>query len=605
MSAFTYLKDSLQNLVAGLGTARDKASHSHYALPVMDDQQLLNAFRGSWTAQKGVSIPAVDACRNWRNWQADKAQIELIEAEEDRLNVKGKILEALLKARLFGGAAVFIGTGERDTASELKPDRVGKGGIKYLTVMTRRQLSATEIEQDPQSPRFGKPKAYRLPGSTVEIHPSRLVIFVGVPHPDPELAIGTGFGWGDSVLLSAMPAVRHYDETVANVVSLVYEAKIDVINIPNLMSSMQDKNYERLLLERLRLAGTAKGINGTLILDGQETHSSKSASFGTLPDVIAKTEQGVAGAFDIPGTRMFGQSSTGLGANGEENTRNYYDNVASRQKLEIKPAMSVLDECLIRSALGSRPKEIHYTWAPLWQATAKERADIGKTTADTIKALKDSGLFPEDALSTAAVNLLVELSVMPGLEAAIEKFGAELPDDDDDLPGTAADQPVAKKAITDAAPRSLYVSRTVTNAADIIAWAKSQGFETTLPADDLHVTVAYSRRAVDWMKIGESWSGDRDGKLSIAPGGARLIDQFGEGAVVLLFNSSELAWRHVSIIEAGASWDWPEYQPHITFTYEPGSVDLSKVEPYRGAIELGPEIFAEVIENWQDKLKEQ
>lgn len=596
MSAFTYLKDSLQNLVAGLGTARDKASHSHYALPLMDDQQLLNAFRGSWTAQKGVSIPAVDACRNWRNWQADKAQIELIEAEEDRLNVKGKILEALLMARLFGGAAVFIGTGERDTASELKPDRVGKGGIKYLTVMTRRQLSATEIEQDPQSPRFGKPKAYRLPGSTVEIHPSRLVIFVGVPHPDPELAIGTGFGWGDSVLLSAMPAVRHYDETVANVVSLVYEAKIDVINIPNLMSSMQDKNYERLLLERLRLAATAKGINGTLILDGQETHSSKSASFGNLPEVIAKTEQGVAGAFDIPGTRMFGQSSTGLGANGEENTRNYYDNVASRQKLEIKPAMSVLDEGLIRSALGSRPKEVHYTWAPLWQATAKERADIGKTTADTIKALKDSGLFPEDALSTAAVNLLVELSVMPGLEAAIEKFGSELPDDDDgdDLPSTVADQPVAKKAITDAAPRSLYVSRKVINGGEIIAWAKSQGFEYTVPATDLHVTVAYSRNPVDWMKVGESWSGDGKGQLKIAPGGARLIDKFGEGAVVLLFNSSELAWRHVSIVEAGASWDWPDYQPHITFTYEPGSVDIDKVEPYRGAIELGPEIFEEL-----------
>lgn len=597
MSAFTYLKDSLQNLVAGLGTARDKASHSHYALPVMDDQQLLNAFRGSWAAQKGVSIPAVDACRNWRNWQADKAQIEQIEAEEDRLNVKGKILEALLKARLFGGAAVFIGTGERDTASELKPDRVGKGGIKYLTVMTRRQLSATEIEQDPQSPRFGKPKAYRLPGSTVEIHPSRLVIFVGVPHPDSELAVGTGFGWGDSVLLSAMPAVRHYDETVANVVSLVYEAKIDVINIPNLMASMQDKNYERQLLERLRLAATAKGINGTLILDGNETHSSKSASFGTLPDVIAKTEQGVSGAFDIPGTRMFGQSSTGLGANGEENTRNYYDNVASRQKLDMKPAMGVLDECLIRSSLGDRPKEIHYAWAPLWQPTAKERADIGKTTADTIKALNETKLFPEDAISKAAVNLLVEMSIMPGLEAAIDEFGSEVPEtdtDDDALPGTADSKPPAKTPISDAAPRTLYVSRKVTNGAEIIAWAKSQGFEETVPDADLHVTVAYSRNPVDWMKVGESWSGDGKGQLKIAPGGARLIDKFGEGAVVLLFNSSELAWRHVSIVEAGASWDWPDYQPHITFTYEPGSVDIDKVEPYRGAIELGPEIFEEL-----------
>ncbi|WP_039012537.1 anti-CBASS protein Acb1 family protein [Pseudomonas brassicacearum] len=598
MSALTYLKDSLQNLVAGLGTARDKASHSHYVIPEMDDQQLLNAFRGSWTAQKGVTIPAVDACRNWRNWQADKAQIELIEAEEDRLNVKGKTLEALLKARLFGGAAVFIGTGERDTASELNPDRVGKGGIKYLTVMPRRQLSATEIEQDPQSPRFGKPKAYRLPGSEVEIHPSRLVIFIGAQHPDPELAVGCGFGWGDSVLLAAMPAVRHYDETVANVVSLVYEAKIDVINIPNLMTSMQDKNYERQLLERLRLAATAKGINGTLILDGLETHSSKSASFSTLPEVIAKTEQGVAGAFDIPGTRMFGQSSTGLGANGEENTRNYYDNVASRQKLEIKPAMSVMDECLIRSALGSRPKEIHYVWAPLWQATAKERADIGKTTADTIKALKESALFPEEALSSTAVNLLVELSVMPGLEAAIEKFGSELPEDDegDDLPGPTSGPPSQKKVVTDAAPRTLYVSRKVTNGADIIEWAKAQGFESTLPAEDLHVTIAYSRSPVDWMKVGESWSGDGNGQLKIAPGGARLIDKFGEGAVVLLFNSSELSWRHVSIVEAGASWDWPDYQPHITFTYEPGSVDLSAVQPYRGKIELGPEIFEELAQ---------
>lgn len=593
MSAYTFIKDSLQNLVAGLGTGRDKASHSHYTVPEMDDQQLLNAFRGSWTAQKGVSIPAVDACRNWRYWQAKKEQIELIEAEEERLNVKGKILEAMLKGRLFGGAAVFIGTGDQNTASELKPDGVRKGGIKYLAVMTRRQLTATEIEQDPQSPRYGRPKAYRLPGSTIEIHPSRLVIFIGMPHPDPELAIGNGFGWGDSVLLAALPAVRRYDETVANVVSLVYEAKIDVINIPNLMTSMQDKNYERQLLERLRLAATAKGINGTLLLDGQETHSSKSASFSTLPDVIAKTEQGVAGAFDVPITRMFGQSSSGLGANGEENTRNYYDNVASRQKLDMKPAMSVLDECLIRSALGDRPKEIHYTWAPLWQPTAKERADIGKTTADTIKVLKDSALFPDDALSEAAVNLLVEQSVMPGLEAAIDKFGAELLDDEEsEIDEEGNKTPSRTASLGDAAPRPLYVQRKVTNGSDILAWAKAQGFEAAVPADDLHVTIAYSRQALDWMKVGGDWSGRQDGGLTVAPGGARLVEPLGgEGAVVLLFNSSELAWRHMQIREAGASWDFEEYQPHVTITYAAGDLDLSKVEPYRGKLEFGPEIF--------------
>ncbi|MFH7428930.1 anti-CBASS protein Acb1 family protein, partial [Pseudomonas syringae group genomosp. 7] len=78
----------------------------HYIATELDDQQLLNAFRSSWTAQNGVTIPAVDACRNWRAWQASKSEIELLQAEEARLNVQGNILEDLLKARLFGGAAV-------------------------------------------------------------------------------------------------------------------------------------------------------------------------------------------------------------------------------------------------------------------------------------------------------------------------------------------------------------------------------------------------------------------------------------------------------------------------------------------------------------------
>jgi phage-related protein (TIGR01555 family) len=605
MGAIRFLSDKLVNLVANLGTERDKSVGSTYAPALMTDEELVNAYRGAWLPRKIVDIPAMDSCRKWRNWQADKKQIERIEAEEKRLGIKAKVLEAMIKARLFGGAAVFIGTGERDPSQPLDFTRIRAGGIKYLTVMTRRNLHPTEIEQDPQSERYGRPKAYTLAGGSIQIHPSRLIEFIGARHPDSDLAMGVEQGWGDSVLLAVMEAVKHADSTMANIASLIFEAKVDVIRIPDFMQNMQDKAYEKQILERLRLAAMAKGINGTLILDKEEEYESKSASFGTLPDILDRFLQVVSGAADIPATRLLSQAPAGMSATGESDLRNYYDRVQAMQELETAPALYLFDECLIRSALGSRPSEIHYAWAPLWQSTAKEKSDIGKTTADTIKVLKDSGLFPEDALSKAAVTLLVENGVVPGLESAISEFGSELPDeeDGDDVPQSGVQQAGATR-ITDAAPRTLYVSRTVTNAADIIAWAKSQGFETTLPADDLHVTVAYSRRAVNWMKVGDSWSGDRDGKLSIAPGGARLIERFGEGAVVLLFNSSELAWRHVSIIEAGASWDWPEYQPHITFTYEPGTVDLSKVEPYRGVIELGPEIFAEVVENWQDKLKE-
>ena len=191
---------------------------------------------------------------------------------------------------------------------------------------------------------------------------------------------------------------------------------------------------------------------------------------------------------------------------------------------------------------------------------------------------------------------------MPGLEGKIEEYGTlaeNMPDQDDMTAAMGGQQRPNLRIVGDAEPRTLYVSRNVLNADEIIAWAKGQGFKTTLPADDLHVTIAYSRTPLDWMKVGESWQG----KVELAEGGPRLMEKFGE-ARVLLFKASELEWRHDAIKEAGASWDHPDYQPHISISYSPDSPDLENVTPYQGKIILGPEIFAEVNEDWSAGIKE-
>ncbi len=596
MGVVRYLSDKLVNLVANLGTDRDKASGSVYAPVMLTDQDLSNAYRGAWLPRKIVDIPPLDATRRWRGWQATKDQIEKIEAEEKRLDLRRKVKQALTRARLFGGSAIFIGTGERDTSGPLNPERIGKGGIKYLTVLSKRKLAAGEIEQDPQSELFEKPKWYTLSGSQLKIHPSRLIIFIGAELPDPEADMVADYGWGDSVLQAVFDAIKQSDGTNANVASLVYEAKVDVIKIPDFMQQLQDPAFEKQVLERIRLAAMAKGINGTLLLDAAEDYDSKQASFGGLPDVIDRFLQAVSGAADIPATRLIGQAPSGLSATGESDLRNYYDRIQAMQELDITPALSVADECLIRSALGSRDKKIHYIWNPLWQPTATQQSENSKRAAETVKILKESGLFPDEALSKAATTMLVEQSVLPGLESAIAEYGSQLPDEEDpEIDEEGNKTPSRTTSLGDAAPRPLYVQRKVTNGADIMAWAKAQGFETTVPADDLHVTIAYSRQALDWMKVGGDWGSRQDGGLTVAPGGARLVEPLGsEGAVVLLFNSSELAWRHMQIREAGASWDYEEYQPHVTITYAAGDLDLSKVEPYRGKIEFGPEIFKDL-----------
>ncbi|RVK97527.1 DUF1073 domain-containing protein [Sinorhizobium meliloti] len=607
-----FVRDSLTNMVACLGTSRDKAAANVYSMPMLTDEELLNAYRGAWLPKKIVDIPAFDSIRAWRDWQAKKPQIEAIEAEEKRLNVMGKLLETRIKARLWGGAALVIGTGDQGLTAPLDVERIGKGGLKYLTVMTRRHLTAGKIDRDPASEWYGKPKIYQLnsaDGAQVEIHPSRLVIFNGSQQPDEDIVTSTYAGWGDSVLLSVVDAIKQADGTAANIASLVFEAKVNVIRIPDFMQNLGNAEYRAKILERYTLAATAKGINGDLLLDKEEEYEQKTASFATLPEVLMSFLQIVSGAADIPATRLLGQSPAGMNATGESDLRNYYDRLQAMQTVEMTPAMARLDECIIRSALGSRDPDIYYEWAPLWGMSEKEKADVFKTKADAARQLVGSGtgqeIIPRDAVSDALVNTFIEDGSLPGLDAAIEEYGKlseQEPEEEEVAAAAAAQQAqqtpvVQRKPTADAAPRTLYVRRDVINRSDIVRWAEGQGFTDIVP--DLHVTIAYSRTPVDWFEMGESWSP----RLEIAAGRPRQMDSLGgDGKYkALLITASELVWRHRAMIEAGASWEWPEYQPHITIQIG-GDVDLSKVEPYRGKIVLGPEIFEEVNDDWKSAV---
>lgn len=136
--------------------------------------------------------------------------------------------------------------------------------------------------------------------------------------------------------------------------------------------------------------------------------------------------------------------------------------------------------------------------------------------------------------------------------------------------------------------RTLYVSRRLLNEGAVRAWAASQGFELALPAGEMHVTVAYSKDPVDWSRI----EPDRDA-LAVQ-GGVRSVHQFDGGAVVLTLESPELRRRWQELRDAGASWDYPDYRPHVTITYSGAPADLSAVEPYRGPLIFGPEEMEEI-----------
>lgn len=181
-----------------------------------------------------------------------------------------------------------------------------------------------------------------------------------------------------------------------------------------------------------------------------------------------------------------------------------------------------------------------------------------------------------------------------------------------------AGRPKSNAPLHKAKAKTLYVYRPVENAADIIAWAKSQGFATTLAPEDLHVTLAHSKTPLNWAMLHDDYhfepsteqsaccgpvlrSADGGNSKRRIKGGVREVKALGaEGAILLAFESDTLTRRWMDFKAAGAVWSFAGFQPHITLTYDGKGVDLDKVHPYAGDIVLGEECWEEVREGGQE-----
>lgn len=609
------MRDGLANIAKGRGTTVDSRTYNQWFLNIMDPQQAEAAYRDNWLARKIVDIPAKDMTREGRAWQAENTEIEPLEKEEKRLQLWPKLLRCLTLARLYGGAALIPSVGDSDLEQPLNLEAVGKGGLRFINVVNRWQMSHGNEILDPESEWFGHPEWFQITtkqGAQIKLHPSRVIAFVGQKVPEGSQFTQTdSFFWGDPILQSINEAVQDATGAAGGFAALVDIAATDIIKIPDLMEIAGSEEHETRLMNRLALAAQGRSTHRATLLDTQEEWEQRQLTWAGIPEVLMAFYELVAGAADIPVTRLLGQSPKGLQSTGKGEQADYHSKVMADQNELLCPQLERVDELLIRSALGSRPADIYFEFNSLEQPDEAKDAEIEKKRADTLKVYGDMGIFEDEAIAEIAKNAMIESGRWPGCEAAFDAHPDVPEEEADPDAGKTMAQLAAEKAealrsvgtidaaqavalVTDARPRTLCVSRKVKNAAAIRKWAKEQGVPDV--ADDLHVTLIYSRRPVDWLEAGNAneWGEDKTGGLTIPAGGPRVVEPLGDKTAVLMFASSELSWRHRRLVEAGASFDYDDYIPHISLTES--EVDLSKVEPYRGPIVLGPEIFAEIDE---------
>lgn len=417
-----YWFDTFHNFLSGLGVqGRDKMTAFQYAKPIWPRQQLEAAFQSDWIARKAIAIPAQDATREWRSWQAKQSQIEELEATENRLQVQLKLQMALVKARLHGGCCILIGV-DGDMAKELDPETIPKDGLKYIHVLAPHQLMVEKLIHDLESPYYGQPEFYELQDTkdrvkTVKIHPSRMVRLIGLDSPDPM----ENNGWGDPVMQVIHDSVSAAGTVMQSVATLIQEAKLDVVKIPGLTEIFSTTEGTSRMVKRFTEANVAKSVINSLLIDGEEEWQRIGVNFQGMPEVLQMYLQIAAGAADIPATRFLGQSPAGLSATGESDLQNYYDRIASDQELRLTPALEKLDKAIIRSALGNSDDNIFYNWNSLWQMDDSAKAEIAKKKAEVTKIDVDCGLIPFVALAKGRCNQLIEDGTYPGFEAALEE----------------------------------------------------------------------------------------------------------------------------------------------------------------------------------------
>lgn len=581
--------DGLASIASGMGGNADKRSFHTYRHQSLPYQQIEARYRSSWLARKVIDLPASEMTRPKRLWQADGADIGKLEELERTMGLWAKLEEALRLGRM-GGAVMVLGSGANVGA----PLNAETATLDYLHVMSKEEVSLGPIQLDPGSPDYGQPVYYEVLGnsSMVRLHPSRVIPFKGRYVPRRNVDTVRAF-WGDSELDAIDDAIRNADAAQNGFAALIEEAKVDIWGIPDLIDMMLDGEREQALIRRFTLSNLMKSNHNAVVKDAQDTWETRQLNTSGWTDIIMTYIAVVAGAASMPATVLLGKSPDGMNATGDGDLQNWERTLDGWRESQLRPVLDRLDP-MLKNTAGLGDAKAWWAFGPLREATDDEITAGIKAKLDTIKVAIDAGA-PAEPLLEVAANVMIESEQFSGLDALMADYkrGLEETEEPDLDEAEAGLTQRPRIAANDAAPRPLYVSRKVKNVADLKAWAKSQGLPEL--QDDLHVTVAFSRVAVDWIKMGQDYrdfNGKGTGELVVSAGGPRVVEPLGDRTAVLMFANSDLSWRNREMRDLGASWDYEDYHPHISLTGEP--VDLSNVEPYRGKIVLGPEIFEDL-----------
>lgn len=413
-----YTIDAFQNQMARLGFGQPNLNEgADYPLTRMSQNYNLftSLYRSSWIVRKIVDVFPSDMVKNWIKFNSslDPEKISKINSAIRKTKTKEKIKEGLRWARLYGGAAgLILIDGDEDLSEPLDYDAIMLDDYKGLLIFDRWNgiYPDIELEDDISDEEYGYPKYYSISLSEansnlmlsynkqdlVKVHHSRIVRFNGRDLPLWERQ--AEMFWGESEIEIVFEELKKRDNTSANIASLIFLANIRVLkmnDLGQLLGASTQKAQENLY-KVLQAQNQLMSNMGIYVMDKDDDFGSEQYSFGGLNDIYESFMLDIAGACEMPVTKLFGREPAGFNSTGESDLTQYYDTLEEKQETYLQPIIDKLLPIIFMSTLGAIPEDLDWEFNPCMNVNSKDLADLTQSMASPIFEAFNAGLITKE-----------------------------------------------------------------------------------------------------------------------------------------------------------------------------------------------------------------
>jgi len=406
-TAFDYFTNMLARM--GHGTP-SLAESTEYDLVRLSNNYwlMVTLYRNHWIVRRVVDLPAQDMTRAWPKLvtDLDPDDIKDFDRTVQRTYSPRQIRRAIKWARLYGGggALIAIKGHEKFLDEPLDLDDVNPGSYLGLIPFDRWVgiYPLGTVAQDMDHPHeWGLPEYYECnatdTGQSFRVHASRILRFTGPEIPTPEFQ--AQMYWGLSVIEVIWEDLRKRDNASWAILQLLFRANLIARIEPELAQMLSGINASQAALQRYAATMQAQNellSNQSMLIMGKDADmKAVQYTFSGIGDVYGQFQMDVAGAAEIPVTRLFGRTITGLGQSNDADERYYEERIAQNQNEDLRPALDKLYPVICMSEWGEVPDDLDFTFPSIRVLTEEDKGNIVEKVSAPVLAAYNSGVISQ------------------------------------------------------------------------------------------------------------------------------------------------------------------------------------------------------------------